>query len=473
MAITLVRAGFTDFTIFEKADDIGGTWRDNTYPGLTCDLPARIYQFSFAPNPGWSHFFAPGPEIKSYFDSLVENYGLVDHLKFGTEVRAAEFDGTRWTVISADGSAAEFDFLICATGILHHPRTPQLPGLAEFGGAVFHSARWNHDIELASSRVGVLGTGSTGVQLVTTLAGKTKQVTAFQRTAQWILPTPNFRFPRWSARLRKRVPMLDRISYLLTRSICEFFFDAAVTPGWRRAGAALVCRAHLLRVRDRTLRAALTPDYVPMCKRIVMSSGFYRAVQRPDVSVVTSAIDHIERRGIVTTDGVLHELDVLVLATGFDARAYMRPMQITGTAGRTLDDEWQDGPRAFETLTVPGFPNLFLLIGPHSPIGNFPFTAIAEAQAGHILRWLNRWQAGEFATIEPTRAATDRFNDDIRRAMPRTVWATGCSSWYLAADGTPELWPWSSRRHRALMLRRPDPNNYLVSVEEPDDNLVP
>ncbi|MBP2187906.1 flavin-containing monooxygenase [Nocardia goodfellowii] len=463
MAITLQRAGFTDFTVFEKTSAIGGVWRDNTYPGLTCDLPSRIYQFSFAPNPEWSSFFSPGAEIDRYLTDVAHRHNLEPHIRFDTEVRSAEFDGTAWTVRTDDGVEI-FDFVVCATGIQHNPHIAELPGMASFAGSIFHSARWDHSAELVGRRVGVVGTGSTGVQLTTALAGKAAHFSLFQRTAQWMLPVPNPRYfdiARW---LRRRYPVLDRLSYRTIHFSCEFLFDAVINPGWRRTAAAWICRANLRRVRDRDLRRALTPDYVPLCKRIVVSTKFYRAVQRPDVSVVTDAIERVEPRGIVTADGTLHELDVIVLATGFDPRSYMRPMNLIGTHGRTIHEEWESGPNAFETVALPGFPNVFLMLGPNSPVGNFPLTVVAEWQAQHIVGWLQRWSNGELSTVEPTRAAAEEYNAKIRAAMPNTVWTSGCQSWYLGADGSPDLWPFTPRAHRTMMQRIPDLANYHIST---------
>lgn len=473
MAIRLQQSGFTNFTIYEKALTPGGTWRDNTYPGLTCDVPSRFYQFTFAPNPNWSSFFSPGREINAYFAGLATAHKLTDRTRYGTEVARAEFRNGHWLVTTASGEQAEYDFLISATGVLHHPLTPQLVGLEDFAGAKFHSARWNHNVEVTGKRVGVIGTGSTGVQIVTALAGRTHHLTLFQRTAQWVLPVPNFRYSRLTSAAYRAVPILNRLSYLGTRAIFEFFARALTQPGWRRTTIEFLCRANLRTVRGRQLRRALRPDYRPMCKRLVVASGFYRAVQRHGVELVTAGIDHLQPAGIVTADGRLHELDVLVFATGFDTHAFMRPMRMTGRDGITLDDAWAHGPKAFQTVMMPGFPNFFMLIGPHSPIGNYSLTAIVEAQSDHVLQWLRRWRNGELATIEPTQIATDGFNAQMRAAMPDTVWVTGCNSWYLGQDGTPELWPWAPDLHRN-MLKHPTPSDYRIEpgFGRPDDDVL-
>jgi cation diffusion facilitator CzcD-associated flavoprotein CzcO len=463
-AITLQRAGIDDVTIYEKADEVGGTWRENTYPGLTCDVPSRFYQFTFATNPDWSRLFSPGHEIQAYFIDVAKRYRVSERIRFGTEVESARFDGRGWIVRIRGGEESRVDFLISATGVLHHPKLPDIRGLRDFSGSVFHSARWDHDVELRDRRVAVVGTGSTGVQLVTRLAGTPAQLSLYQRTAQWVLPLPNPRYPRLTHVSHRVFPWLDRLAYHVYRVAFEMFAVALTKPGWQRRFVAGLCRANLRTVRDPQLRAALTPDYTPMCKRLVMSGGFYRAMQRDDVELVTAGIDHVEPRGIVTKDGVLHEVDVIVLATGFDTHAYMRPMQVIGRDGIRLDDAWWDGPHAFETVAMPGFPNFFMLLGPHSPVGNFPLTAVAESQANHILGWIRRWQRCEFDTVEPTTAATEKFNSALTAAMPDTVWTTGCDSWYLGKNGLPEVWPFTPAKHRA-MLAHPKAENYDLRTE--------
>jgi len=451
MAITLRRAGITDVTVYEKAESVGGTWRDNTYPGLACDVPSRFYQFTFALKPDWTHLFSPGAEIRDYFTKVAKDFGLDQIIRFGTEVVHAELARDHWQLRTSDGETQEVDFLISATGILHHPRYPTINGLDDFTGPVFHSARWDHDVALQGKRVAVVGTGSTGVQIVCGVAGEAGRVTLFQRSAQWIVPFPNPSYSRITKTLQRIAPSLAELTYLGYRATSEVFAQALVKPGWRRRLISALCRANLRTVRDPKLRQALTPDYQPMCKRLVVSGRFYRAVQRPDVELVTERIDQVVPEGIVTTAGQLHEVDVIVLATGFDAHAFLRPMTLIGENGTTLDEVWRDGPRAHLTVSLPGFPNFFMLMGPHSPVGNYSLTAIAETQAGHILEWIQRWCRREFDTVAPTQAATDSFNAEMRAAMPDTVWTTGCTSWYLGQDGNPELWPWNPSRHRARL----------------------
>lgn len=463
-AIMLRQAGITDVTIYEKCHGVGGTWRDNTYPGLSCDVPSRFYQFTFATNPDWTRLFSPGSEILDYLARATAEFRLTQTIRFGVEIVDARWDagghGGRWQLRTFAGDEISHDFLISAAGVLREPRTPDIKGLSDFHGPVMHSARWDHAVDPTGKRVGVIGTGSTGVQLVCGLAGSVSRLELFQRSAQWILPLPNPSYRAWTGPLHRRVPVLDMIAYRGYHRAFEFFAGALVRPGWRRTLLSTVCRANLATVRDPELRRRLTPDYQPMCRRLVISPGFYRAIQRPDVHLVDTGIDHIAPRGIVTTDGALHELDIIVAATGFDAHAFMRPMTVTGRDGLTVERLWAHGPKAHLGVALPGFPNLFMLMGPHSPVGNYSLTAIAEAQAGYIVGWIQRWCDHEFDTVAPTVGATDRFNASMREAMPGTVWATGCTSWYLGADGTPELWPWTPNAYLRRLAAVPETGDF-------------
>jgi cation diffusion facilitator CzcD-associated flavoprotein CzcO len=460
MGAKLRAAGLDDFTIHEKAEDVGGTWRENRYPGLSCDVPARFYSYSFAPNGGWSSAFAPGPEIQRYFRGFAERSDLRGRIRFGSEIAKAAWDGGRWQLQTKDGHAEEADVLITATGVLHHPRVPDIDGLDRFAGRAFHSARWPNDLPpetLEDKRVAVIGTGSTGAQITAALAGEVKAFKLFQRTPQWILPVPNHSYSRMARAAFVRSPALNRLAYQAYERLFETTFGTAVVKdGWQRRVIGALCRLNLrLGVRDPDLRRRLTPDYQPMCKRLIMSGSFYPALQRPGAELVTEPIARAQEDGIVTADGTLHQVDVIVLATGFDFHAYMRPMEIIGEGGVTLAQAWSDGPRAYRTVSLPGFPNLFMLMGPHSPVGNQSLVAIAEVQANYALHFIELLRRGTVASVAPTSEATDQFNAQMRAAMPGTVWTTGCVSWYIGRDGLPELWPWTPAHHRE-MLREPE-----------------
>jgi cation diffusion facilitator CzcD-associated flavoprotein CzcO len=452
MAAKLQDAGVDTFTVFEKADDVGGTWRDNTYPGLSCDVPSRFYSYSFRPNPDWSHVYSPGPEIHRYFRQVAEERGIRRHIRFGTEVTAARYEHGRWWVTTASGTEP-FDVVVTATGVLRIPRYPVIRGAETFAGPSFHSARWDHSIPLNDKRIGLIGTGSTGVQITAELGGNVRALTVFQRTAQWVMPMPNPRYARRTSAAMRRFPRLNRMAYRFWQAFFERgLARAVIEPCWQRRVVSAICRWNLqMSVRDPELRRQLTPDYHAMCKRLAMSAHYYRAIQRPGVEVVTDVIDHIEPRGVVTADGTLHELDLLVFATGFDAHAYVRPVELVGADGLTLEEAWLEGPQAYRSVAVPGFPNLFMLIGPHSPVGNQSLVMIAETQADFVMWWIDQMREGSIVATMPTAEATKDYNERMKAAMPQTIWVTGCKSWYLGKDGLPELFPWAPVRHRELL----------------------
>ena len=462
MAVKPQDAGIDLFTLFEKADDVGGTWRDNTYPGLTCDVPSRYYSYSFRPNPNWSYLLPPGPEIQRYFQQVADDRGIRRHIRFGASVTKAEYDDGKWRLTTADGEET-FDVLVTATGVLRVPRYPDIPGRETFSGPAFHSSRWDHSIALQDKRIGLIGTGSTGVQITANLGGKVRQLKVFQRTAQWILPMPNLRYSPLTRTALRRWPRLNGLGYRFWGWYVRFMIGRApIRPGFQRRLMQAQCRWNLrLSVRNPELRAKLTPKDQPMCKRLILAGHFYRSVRLPGVEVITDSIDHIEPRGIVTADGTLHEVDMLVYATGFDARAYVRPLQVIGEGGLTLDEAWADGPAAYRSVAVPRFPNLFMLMGPHSPIGNESLVPVAENQADYAMWWIKQLGDGVVRAAAPTEAATKEYNESMKSAMPQTIWVTGCSSWYLGKDGLPELFPWTPERHSEL-LRKPDPADFDV-----------
>jgi cation diffusion facilitator CzcD-associated flavoprotein CzcO len=452
--IQLDEAGLGDFAIYEKADRLGGTWRENTYPGLTCDVPSHLYSYSFAPNPDWSHRFSPGPEILAYLEDVARRYGVASRVRFGKEVRRAAFRNGRWRLALADGSRDEGDFLIAATGVLHHPAYPDLDGLEGFGGACFHSARWDHAVPLAGRRVGVIGTGSTAIQIVPALIDRVAELSLFQRTAQWIMPVQNPAYSREQrAEFRRRPEAMRAIRAEVSRAFTEGFANVlgdAESPVLRAIHDACVANLESS-VVDPELRERLRPSYRAACKRLVLSENFYQAIQRPHARLVTEGIERVEPTGVRTRDGRLHELDVLVLATGFRVDRFVRPMQVVGRDGALLDEVWKEGPFAYQAVSVPGFPNFFMLNGPNSPVGNFSLIDVAELQFGYILKLVERVRAGACRELCASEPAMARFDAERREAARRTIWATGCRSWYLDRSGLPTAWPWSFDRFREAM----------------------
>lgn len=461
MAMRLQDAGVS-YTVFEKADEVGGTWRDNRYPGLTIDVPSPLYTFSTQRHADWRRWMPGGQEILDYHREVSVRTGVRPRIRFDAEVVALTWLGDRWELVTHDGHRETFDVVVCASGFLHHPRWPEIPGLEDFAGDCVHSARWDDGIAVRGRRVGVIGTGSTGVQLVSALGGVASHLTHFQRTPQWVFPGLNFGIPGpVRATLARRPELMDATAEAVERLADALLGGAATRPGMRRRLFDAVARLHLRTVRDPDLRARLTPEEEPLCRRPVLSSRFYRAVQRRDVGVVTTPIDRIRPDGVATADGRLHELDVLICATGFHAHHYMRPMAITGEDGLTLEEAWADGPHGYRTVALSGFPNLFMLMGPHSPLLSIAIHASAELQAGYVMQMLAVIGRPEVVSVAPTTAATQRWMAFVRDGMPGTIWTTGCASWYVGSGDTPVLWPYDRRRWRAL-LRSPELADYAI-----------
>jgi cation diffusion facilitator CzcD-associated flavoprotein CzcO len=454
MGIRLKEAGIDRFRIFEKASSVGGTWRENTYPGLACDVPSFFYSYSFETNRDWSHRFAPGPEIRAYFERVAEKYDLRPHIRFDSEVCEARYEAGRWSLETRDGERTTAKFLVMATGPLHHKHIPEIEGLDRFAGDAFHTAAWDHDASLAGKRIGLIGTGSTAIQTATPLADTASELTIFQRTAQWIFPIDNEPYSEAQRARKHRFPVLARLTRLWYKRLFELSSQAVVRPGWARRNLDKSCRDHLQTVGDPELRRKLTPDYAPGCKRLVMSGEFYSTVQRKNVNLEVSRIHRIEPEGVRTEDGALHELDVLVLATGFEPHAW-GVGNVVGSEGKSLAQAWKDGTRTYRSIAMPGFPNLFFLAGPQSPLGNISVIDISETEAEYVLTCMRKLEREGLGAIEVTHEATQAFNDAVVDAMKDTVWVTGCDSWYLDGEGTPVLWPWTARRfHRDL--KHPD-----------------
>jgi cation diffusion facilitator CzcD-associated flavoprotein CzcO len=461
-AIKLREAGIDDLVIYEKGPSIGGTWRENTYPGVACDVPSHLYSYSFAPNPEWTSTFAPGPEIRSYLEQVARDHGVESLISFGTEVTRLERRSRRWHATTADGVHDEADIVVAATGVLHHPSYPAIQGLDTFEGPRFHTARWDHDVKLAGARVGVLGTGSSGVQIVGAIVDTVAELHLFQRTAQWILPVPNPPISDEDRALYERdASVMRQVREDLSRLFTEGFANAVVDAESAQLKALEeACRANLENnVTDPELRERLRPTYRAACKRLIVSPTFYEAMQRPNARLVTTAIDRVEPRGVRTVDGKRHELDVLVLATGFRVDRFLRPIQVIGRNGVALDDVWASRPSAYLSVSIPEFPNLFLLNGPNGPVGNFSLIDVAELQLNYILQLVKLVADGRYREISATNEATQRFEEARVEAAQRTVWVTGCRSWYLDDRGVPAVWPWSFDRFREVMAQ-PELDHY-------------
>lgn len=448
-AIKLLERGETNFTVFEKAGELGGTWRDNRYPGLTCDTPSHAYSYSFALNPEWSSYYATGSEIHAYFKKVAQDRGVIPYIRFNSEVNACTFDEGRgvWTVGLTDGGEAEADIVIAASGVLHHPNIPDLPGLASFAGKAFHSARWDDSAVLDGTRVGVIGCGSTGIQIVNALSRRSAKVVHFQRSPQWIMPVPQFDYTaEQKAAFAKDASQIDAIRHdpVYWSNIYRFTDGVTDFNSPEIAQIEEVCRQNLENsVKDPELREKLRPNYRAACKRLIYSWEYYDCVQKPNVYVEIGGIERIEPAGVRMKDGTLHELDVLVLATGFRADSFIRPAVVTGRGGKTLDEFWDPRPTAHLAVTLPGFPNFFMLNGPTGPVGNFPLIDIAEMQWDYLMQLLEPLQKGNVSTVEPTEAAFNDYEQRRIAAAKKTIFGSGCTSWYLDKTGIPATWPWS------------------------------
>jgi cation diffusion facilitator CzcD-associated flavoprotein CzcO len=452
--IKLTEAGYTNVVVYEKADRLGGTWRENTYPGLSCDVPSHLYSYSFRLNPDWSHLFSPGEEIQAYLETVAREYDVESRVHYGEEVVACEHVGGRWHLTTASGREDDADVVLAATGVLHHPRYPDIEGLDSFAGAMFHSARWDHDVTLDGARVGIIGTGSTAVQITGAIVDRVAHLSLFQRTAQWILPQENPSYTREQQEAFRKDPTLiaethENLSKLFTEGFANAVVDAG-SPQLQRIQE--LCLANLEdNVRDPELRERLRPDYKAACKRLIVSENFYQAMQHPNAELVTDPISHIEPGGVRTKDGRLHELDVVVLATGFRVDSFMRPMNVVGRNGASLSERWADRPTAYLSISIPDFPNLFMLNGPNGPVGNFSLIEVAEHQMAYILQLVDGIADGSYREISATREALERFEDERVEATQKTVWITGCRSWYLDDRGIPAVWPWTFDHFRAEM----------------------
>lgn len=456
--VKLRKAGYTDLTVYEKAAKPGGTWRENRYPGLSCDVPSHWYSFSFAPNPNWSHRFAYGPEIQAYMEDTAREHGVDAITHFNTAITALRYEAPVWHLTTTSGEQEVFDVVIAATGILHHPSVPDIPGLQSFAGQSFHTARWDDTLDLRGKRVGVIGTGSTSAQIVGAIADKVQHLSLFQRTPQWMYPLLQKPYPAYWKALLRRFPVLARMSYWFYYYVIGLIFSPAVLG--RQPNLRLIswmCRRNLAKnVPDAALRARLTPDYQAACKRLIFCSDFYPAISRENAELVTDGIAHIEERGVRTRDGRLHELDTLVLATGFDVGKFILPCKVTGENARDLESFWGGIPRAHRSVAVPGFPNFWMLEGPTGPVGNLSLITISEWQLDYVIAALDRMRRDGLLAMAPRQSAFERYNAAMAQAVRKTVWFTGgCQSWYLDRNGVPNLYPWTPGQFRRDM-HRPD-----------------
>ena len=468
-AIKLQEDGIDDIVLLERGSDVGGTWRDNRYPGCACDVPSHLYSFSFALNPDWSHAFSRQPEIWEYLRRTSAAYRVTERVQFETEVLSATWDeaGERWLLHTSRGDLSA-DILVSAAGALCEPRIPELPGLGSFGGQVLHSAQWPEQADLAGRRVGVVGTGASAVQIIPEIQKIVGHLSVFQRTPPWVLPRRDRRTSAWERRLLRRLPTLQR----LIRSGIERGRDATVQfflhPRFMRVGERLA-RGHLQRqIHDPDLRRMVTPTYRMGCKRILLSSDYYPALTQRNVEVIPEGVTEVTPDGVRTASGRHVGLDTLIFATGFHVTDLPIAERIYGRDGMSLAARWRGSPSAYLGVTVPTFPNLFILLGPNAGLGHTSVVLMIEAQIEHVLDVVRHLERTKAASAEPTAEAEAAFVAAVQRRMPGTVWLSGgCRSWYIDENGrNTTLWPDSARRYREIVTRF-RPEHYRVRRRVP------
>ena len=470
MAIKLRQEGEFDFTVLERASDIGGTWRDNTYPGCRCDVPSHLYSFSFAPNPNWSSTFSPQPEILEYLRDCAHRYGVMPHIRFDTDLLAADWDEDEqlWRLETTQGELTA-DVVIAAQGPLSDPSYPDLPGMERFEGATFHSARWDHEHELTGERVAVIGTGASAIQFVPEIQPKVEQLHVFQRTAPWVVPHPNRPMKRWERAVYRVFPPAQLAMRAGIYWARETFVLQFRRPRLGRLVEKMALRHLHTQVEDPELREKLRPRYAMGCKRILPTDEWYPALVKPNVEVVTDGIREVRANSIVGEDGVERAVDTIIFGTGFHVTDIPIAGRIRGSDGRTLGETWGGSPSAYKGSAVAGYPNLFFLVGPNTGLGHNSIVFMIEAQIQYLTGALRALRRNGVRTIEVRLDAQAAYNAEIDRMTEGTVWVSGgCKSWYIDANGhNSTLWPtytWPFRQR----LREFDEAAYALGAAAPE-----
>ncbi|EKP43985.1 flavin-containing monooxygenase [Acinetobacter baumannii] len=463
LAIRLKQAGFEQFTLFEKAADVGGVWRDNTYPGAACDVPSHLYSFSFEQELGWKNRYGTSQEIYQYLRHCADKYDLRPHIKFNTEIANAEFDALQgvWHIQSTTGEQFEAEFLVGAVGQLNRPAYPKLKGIENFKDKAFHSARWDHDYDLTGKRVAVIGTGASAIQFVPEIAKQVAHLDVYQRSAPYVIPKPDRVYQPLEKKAFRKLPVLQSLDRALQYGHHEIRLLAFTTSLNEMPLVEYLFQRHIRKVvKDGKLRHRLMPDYPIGCKRILISNQWYETLTQPHVDVINTGIQEITENGILDKEGKLREVDAIIYGTGFTATEFMAPMQITGLDGRTLKDTWKDGAEAYLGLTVNGFPNFFMLYGPNTNLGHNSIVYMIESQVNYILDALRTTLKNNLLFTNIRAEIQHEFNQNIQEKMKKTVWAQGCTSWYQTADGkNTNNWPGFTLEYRQR-TRRFDIENY-------------
>ena len=462
LAITLKKAGIDSLTIFEKAEGVGGVWRHNTYPGAACDVPSHLYSFSFEPNPDWSRRYSPQPEILDYLERCVEKYGLRPSLRLGIEVTRAEFDdeSSKWRIETAGGEKVEADVLVSACGQLSRPAMARIPGADRFKGPIFHTAKWNHDVEIEGKRVAVIGTGASTIQVVPAIAERVAQLDVYQRSAPYVIPKKDRPYMPWERRLFRWFPparLLARFTQWLTFEIFISAFNQI--RGMGRLGVRMFEHNLDDQISDPELKRALTPEDVLGCKRVLISPDYYSTLERPNVELVTHGVRELTKSGVVADDGTERPADVIVLSTGFESTRFLSPMEIRGRDGRDLNEAWQDGANAYLGMAVAGFPNLFVMYGPNTNLGSGSIIFQLESQMAYIADAVERLRrSGGLLSVRSE--VQQAFDSEMQTRLSTSVWQTGCNNWYVDEHGrNTNNWPGFTLEYRRR-TRRLDPADY-------------
>jgi cation diffusion facilitator CzcD-associated flavoprotein CzcO len=449
-ATVLSREGYGDVTVFEKGERVGGVWQANTYPGAACDIPSHLYEYSFAPN-RWSRRFSPGPEIRAYVEGVARRFGVLDKVRTGTEVKNARWDEERskW-LLETDAGPHEADVLLTACGQLSVPKVPPIAGLESFDGPAFHTAEWRHDVDLAGRRVAVIGTGCSAIQVVPAIQPEVTQLDVYQRSPGWTFPKMDYEYSPRARALFKRLPALRRLDRASVNAFQELGAAAMTDKPWLLPLLRAIAKRQIdSAISDPELRRKVTPSDEIGCKRVMLTDDWYPTLTQPNVDLVTERIETITPTGIRDAAGVERTADAIVLATGFASHDFVAPMAISGSEGRSLAAEWADVARAYLGLSVPGFPNLFLLYGPNTNGGTGSVVNTLECGIDHVLAALREMERAGASRIEVHGEAAESFDRELRTALEKTVWHSGCSNWYVDENGNdPSQWPWTWSTYR-------------------------
>jgi len=445
MAIRLKQEGTRSFVVLEKAQTVGGTWRDNRYPGAACDIPSNLYSFSFAPNPNWTRLYPPQQEIQAYLEDCASCFGVREHIRFGAALARAAWDDAAhvWRIETRDGRALTARALVSGMGGLHVPNLPDLPGRESFQGESWHSARWRDDVSLAGKRVALIGTGASAVQITPRIAPIVAQLDLYQRTPSWIVPKRDGAVPGWARTLFQRLPFTQEATRRLIYAVNELRAKAFLDPPEKEWIGAKLARAYLARqIADPALREKLTPRYRMGCKRVLISDDYYPALTRANVELIASGARALTPRGVIDGEGVERPADIVIYATGFKPMDLISHVDIRGAGGRSLNEEWANGPSAYLGTMVSGYPNFFTLMGPNSGLGHNSMIYMIESQIAFVMDALRTLDARNAPALDVKAEAQRAFNAEIEAKLKKSVWGTGCTSWYLSPDGKNHtLWP--------------------------------